>query len=192
MFFLFLQFTLIFCQDFSKNIVVGNIKKRDQIPLYQINRRFNNNLNYRKTKDIRDEGKDRREEENLYRNRDQIIFDRERNDVVIDKRGDDIFIDGNAGEKFDRKDEVTFNRKREDNILDRKRDEQHDRQRREEQDIWERTDDYIDRKADEIERQRYDPMDRKRDEIRDRRFEVRNGSNKLKLILLFAIYIYLI
>lgn len=60
-FILFIQIVLIYCQDNNlpeyDSIVIGNLRKRDQIPLYQrFNRRWDQeNLNYRRTRDIRED-----------------------------------------------------------------------------------------------------------------------------------------
>nr|XP_021209043.1 uncharacterized protein LOC110386880 [Bombyx mori] len=55
----YFHLVLISCQDLfgSDNVIIGNLKRRDTVPLNQFNRRNykNNNLNYRRTKDIQDD-----------------------------------------------------------------------------------------------------------------------------------------
>lgn len=56
---LLIQFDFVHCQENMAeydSIVIGNLRKREQIPLYRFNRRMDqDNLNYRRTRDIRED-----------------------------------------------------------------------------------------------------------------------------------------
>lgn len=200
MIFLLIQFASVVGQEYLNNdhLIVGNLKKRDQIPLSQINRRFiSGQLNYRKTKDIRDEEMDRKSEKILDTITDDIVFDRD----LFDRNRDEIQDTERVDFFYRRRDGNVRNRNRDDtekhDWLDRKRDKVQDKKLEE---MWDRRDENFFKKMNEIVdrqkkeniiyRQRDDVMDRKRDDLMDIGSEVRYGMNYLKLFKLCVVHIF--